>query len=489
MKLTPFFISFLIFLVGCKSVPPPDPVGPLPSERQLAWHELGFYAFVHFNMNTFTNKEWGYGDEDPGMFNPTDFDARQWARVFKEAGMKGIILTAKHHDGFCLWPSAYTEHSVKNSPWKDGEGDIVKEVSDACREYGLKFGVYLSPWDRNHADYGKPEYITYFRNQLRELMTGYGEIFEVWFDGANGGTGWYGGADEERRIDHKTYYDWENTRKIVRELQPKACMFSDGGPDIRWVGNESGWARPTNWCLLKRDNFAPGVVDDYEHLRSGQEDGTHWVPAEVDVSIRPGWYYHPEEDDRVKSLSKLLDIYYQSVGRNASLLLNFPVDTRGQVHEKDVEQLMKLANVIKADFEKDLAPGNTIEASNTRGNSRKYKPENVLDGENDTYWSPGDGVIQSGLTLSFNEPVTFNRFVVQEYIPLGQRVKKFRLEALVEDEWNPVAEETTIGYKRILRFPSVTATKIRFSVDDAKACALISNMQIFNAPNIEDHSN
>jgi alpha-L-fucosidase len=253
-----FLFSIIFVLFSCTPPPPPEPVLPLPSERQLAWHELEYYAFVHFNMNTFTNMEWGFGDESPDLFNPAELDCRQWARVCKEAGMKGIILTAKHHDGFCLWPSEYTEHSVKNSPWKNGQGDVVQELADACREYGLKFGVYLSPWDRNHPDYGKPEYLTYFRNQLRELLTNYGDVFEVWFDGANGGTGWYGGANEERRIDRKTYYDWENTYKIVRELQPMACLFSDAGPDVRWVGNEEGWAMKTNWAPIRRDEFYPG---------------------------------------------------------------------------------------------------------------------------------------------------------------------------------------------------------------------------------------
>ena len=279
--------SYLILLTlsvlfsACNPTLAPEPFGAIPSKRQLEWHELEFYAFVHFNMNTFTNMEWGMGSEKPEWFNPTELDTRQWAKVFKEAGMKGVILTAKHHDGFCLWPSNYTEHSVKNSPWRDGKGDLVRELADACKEYGLKFGVYLSPWDRNHAEYGRPEYITYYRNQLRELLTNYGDIFEVWFDGANGGTGWYGGANEERRINRETYYDWENTFKIVRELQPSAVIFSDAGPDIRWVGNEQGWARPTNWSLLKREDFLPGVVEDIEHLRSGQEDGTHWLPVKI----------------------------------------------------------------------------------------------------------------------------------------------------------------------------------------------------------------
>jgi alpha-L-fucosidase len=478
-----FLFIIVLTLFSCSSPPPPEPVLPLPSERQLAWHELEFYAFVHFNMNTFTNMEWGYGDESPELFNPTELDCRQWARVCKEAGMKGIILTAKHHDGFCLWPSEYTEHSVKNSPWKNGEGDVVRELADACREYGLKFGVYLSPWDRNHPDYGKPEYLTYFRNQLRELLTNYGDVFEVWFDGANGGTGWYGGANEERRIDRKTYYDWENTYKIVRELQPMACLFSDAGPDVRWVGNEEGWAMKTNWAPIRRDEFYPGSPN-YTELRTGHEDGTHWVPAEVDVSIRPGWYYHPSEDHKVKTLPHLLDIYYNSIGRNASLLLNFPVDTRGLIHEKDVEQVMKLAEAVKADFAHDLARGRRVTATNFRGNSRKYKAGNVTDGNPDTYWATDDNIIESSLEINFKQPTEMNRFLVQEDIRLGQRVKKFRLEALVEEGWQLIASETTIGRKRILRFPNVTATKLRFTIEEAKASPVISNIEVYHAPKI-----
>ena len=248
--------------------------------------------------------------------------------------MKGIILTAKHHDGFCLWPSAYTEHSVKNAVWKNGQGDVVRELADACREEGLKMGLYLSPWDRNHADYGKPVYIDYFRNQLRELLSNYGELFEIWFDGANGGTGWYGGADEERKVDRQHYYDWPNTHPIIRELQPNAVVFSDAGPDVRWVGNEEGFAGETNWSSIRRDEFYPGSPN-YKELTNGHENGTHWVPSECDVSIRPGWYYHPEQDTAVKSVDKLMAIYDGSVGRNGLLLLNLPVDTRGLVNEAE----------------------------------------------------------------------------------------------------------------------------------------------------------
>lgn len=480
MNKIPFFIA-LFTLVACSRVKPPEPFGPVPSERQLAWHEMEFYAFVHFNMNTFTDKEWGFGDESPELFNPTELNCKQWARVCKEAGMKGIILTAKHHDGFCLWPSQYTEHSVKNSPWKDGKGDVVRELADACKEYGLKMGIYLSPWDRNHADYGKPEYITYYRNQLRELLTNYGDLFEVWFDGANGGTGYYGGANENRKIDRKTYYDWDNTYSIIRELQPQAVIFSDAGPDVRWVGNEQGWANPTNWCLLRRKEVYPGY-GRYKELRSGHEDGTNWVPAECDVSIRPGWYYHPVQDNQVKSLTHLLNIYYQSVGRNASFLLNFPVDPRGLIHENDVKQVLKLAETIGKDFANDLARGKKVQASQTRGNSRKFSPCNVNDGKKDTYWTTDDRATTANLVIDLGKPTSINRFLVQEYIPLGQRVQQFTVEAFLNDSWQEIASETTIGYKRILRFTTVETNKIRFNITQSKACPVVSNIELYNAP-------
>lgn len=478
------FVPLLIlatFLGSCDRTTTPDPLGPLPDARQLAWHQLEFYAFVHFNMNTFTDMEWGTGGESPELFNPTELDCRQWARVCRDAGMKGIILTAKHHDGFCLWPSEYTEHSVKNSPWKDGKGDVVRELADACKEYGLKLGLYLSPWDRNHAGYGTDAYITYYRNQLTELMTNYGEVFEVWFDGANGGTGYYGGANEERRVDRETYYDWPNTRQIVRDLQPGAMMFSDAGPDVRWVGNEAGWAGETNWCLLRREEFYPGSPN-YRELTSGHEDGTHWVPAEVDVSIRPGWYYHASEDQKVKTVEQLVDIYYHSIGRNASFLLNFPVDRRGLIHEKDVEQLMGMVEVIRKDLKTDLARDARMEASSVRGDSRNFDGRKAVDGEPETYWATDDGIVSASLTLDFGKVIAFNRFLVQEYIPLGQRVKAFSLEAWVDGDWVEIDAQTSIGAKRILRFENVSSQKLRLNILDARACPLISNLEVYLAP-------
>ncbi len=481
-----YFIGFILaILVSCSTpVAPPEPVQPVPTQQQVAWQEMEFYGFLHFNMNTFTNQEWGYGDKSPELFNPTALDARQWAKVAKEAGMKGLIITAKHHDGFCLWPSEYTEYSVKNSVWRDGKGDVLKDLAEACKEYGLKMGVYLSPWDRNHKDYGKPEYITYFRNQLRELLTNYGDIFEVWFDGANGGDGYYGGANEERRVDKRSYYDWDNTIKIIRELQPNAVIFSDGGPDVRWVGNEHGYAYPTTWSPLLRDEVYGGMPEYAKQYSPGQENGTHWVPAEADVSIRPGWYYHQSEDNKVRSLSELLEIYYKSIGQNSNFLLNFPLDRRGLVHENDVKQLNKLTKQLKLDFAEDLALNKAASATNVRGDA--YAASNVNDGNKDTYWATGDGQIAASITIDLDKPTEFNRFLVQEYITLGQRVKAFSLEAEVDGNWKTIDNQTTIGYKRILRFDNVVATKVRLNIIDAKACPVISNISLYNAPVIVD---
>lgn len=478
-----FFLLGLVTLMGCSSeVAPPAPLGPVPSDRQLAWHEMEYYAFVHFNMNTFTDMEWGLGGESPEVFNPSQLDTRQWARVAHEAGMKGIIITAKHHDGFCLWPTKTTEHSVKNSPWKNGKGDVIKELAKACAQYGLKMGIYLSPWDRNHEAYGNPEYVEDFHQQLRELLTNYGEIFEVWFDGANGGSGYYGGANETRKIDNKTYYQWEETTAIVRELQPNAVIFSDGGPDIRWVGNEEGWANATNWSIMRRDEIYPGWPR-YVELRSGHEDGTHWLPAEVNVSIRPGWYYHPREDHQVKSLSQLVKIYYESIGRNGNFLLNLPVDNRGLVHESDVEQLQALKKQIDEDFALELGKGQRIEATEIRGNSSQYEADNINDGDNTSYWATSDGVSTASVTLTFDTAQEVNRIVLQEYIALGQRVQRFSVEAKVDDAWVLLDEQTTIGNKRILRFDTVKASEIRVNILKSKGPPLLSNLELYRAPN------
>lgn len=471
-----FCISFLSAFAQDE---PPKPFGPVPTENQRRWQQMEYYAFVHFSINTYTDMAWGFGNEDPKIFNPEKLDCRQWARICKEAGMKGIIFTAKHHSGFCLWPSKYTDYSVEKAPWKNGKGDIVREMSDACKEYGLKFGVYLSPWDRNHPDYGKPEYITYFRNQLEELLTNYGDVFEVWFDGANGGSGYYGGANETRKIDAKTYYDWPNTYKLVRKLQPNIVIWNDGGDraDLRWVGTESGYVGETNWSLLN----ATGDVPE-EMLRHGVENGNAWVPGEVNTSIRPEWFYHEREDRKVKTLPQLLDIYYHSVGRNGTLLLNFPIMPNGLIHEKDEKAIRGLTQALKEAFAQNLAQNAKVSADQTRGKSSRFNAEKAIDTDAATYWATDDNTTTGSLTLDFGKPTSFNRFLVQEPIQLGQRVKSFSLEALVKGNWVQIAKQTTIGYKRILRFPTVEATKLRFNVLEAKSSPLISTIEVYKAP-------
>lgn len=475
----------LLLLTAC-SQPAPDmplPVGPLPSQQQVDWHRLEYYAFVHFNMNTFTDQEWGYGDEDAGSFNPEALDCRQWVRIFKKAGMNGVILTAKHHDGFCLWPSEYTEHSVKNAPWKNGKGDVLQELAEACREYDMKMGLYLSPWDRNHAEYGRPAYLDYFRNQLKEILTQYGAVFEVWFDGANGGDGYYGGAREVRKIDRESYYQWAQINQLVLSLQPNAIIFSDNGPGARWIGNEQGIAGETNWNLLNPADIViggtGGMRDKIKLLNEGDEHGSSWIPGEADVSVRPGWYYHPAQDTSVKSLEELLDIYYKSIGRGANLLLNIPVDNRGLVHENDSIALMKLKRALDQTFSNNLAENAQVRESNFRGRNTHYKANKTVDGNPDSYWATDDSVLQARLTMEWEEEKTFNRFLIQEYIPLGQRVKSFQLEIEKDGAWIAIAEAKTIGNKRILRFPAVTSKKLRLVILDAKACPLITEIGVY----------
>jgi len=472
-------LSASLSSVGRAQAHAPAPCGPIPTENQMRWQEMEFYAFVHLSLNTYTDQSWGFGNEPVSLFNPTELDCRQWARLCKEAGMKGIILTAKHHCGFCLWPSKYTEYSVKNSPWREGKGDLVRELADACKEYGLKLGIYLSPWDRNHPDYGKPEYITYFRNQLTELLTNYGPIFEVWFDGANGGTGYYGGANENRVIDRTTYYDWKNTYALVRKLQPQIVIWNDGGDraDLRWVGTEEGYVGETNWSLLN----ATGEVE-WSMLHYGLENGDSWVPAEVNTSIRPEWFYHPSEDAKVKTVPQLMDTYYNSIGHNATLLLNFPIMPNGRIHPNDEAAVLGMAKAIKESFEQNLAEQTKIEATNVRGRAAQFAAEKAIDADTGTYWATDDDVTTASLTIDFGKPTRFNRFLAQEYIRLGQRVKSFTVEALVEGNWRSVANGTTIGYKRIVRFPSVEATKLRFTITGAKACPTIANLGVYNAP-------
>ncbi|MBK8314930.1 MAG: alpha-L-fucosidase [Acidobacteria bacterium] len=445
----------------------PQPIAPVPSAAQAAWQELEYYAFVHFGMNTFTDHEWGEGRAHPDNFNPTSLDTRQWARTVKAAGMKGIIITAKHHDGFCLWPSATTEYSVKNSSWRNGRGDILKDLSEACREYGLKFGVYISPWDRNHPIYGKPKYNRVYQEQWREVLSNYGEVFEAWLDGAN---------DNQKRM----VYDFNGFFATIKKIQPNAVIFSDAGPDIRWVGNERGIAGETNWSLRDNEGSFPGFADE-KALNTGDENGTSWIPAECDVSIRPGWFYHSNEDGKVKSVAQLMEIYYKSVGRNGNLLLNIGVDRRGMVNENDELRLIEFKQARDEAFKTNLASGR-MTATNTRANSAQFSPAKALDSDRNTFWATDDGVKQASLELDFGRETEFNTVLIQENIALGQRVKKFSVEVWDGKNWLNVSSQTTIGHKRIVRFPAVKTQKLRIAIEDSRACPTISNLEIYKAP-------
>lgn len=474
--------------LSCTSgkVLPPEPILPVPEPKQVEWQQMETYAFIHFGLNTFNDREWGYGDTDPKTFNPTNLDCEQWAQTLVKAGMKGVILTAKHHDGFCLWPFEGTDYSVKNSPWKNGQGNVVKELSEACKKYGLKFAVYLSPWDRHQANYGTPEYLPYFYAQLHDLLTNYGPVFEVWFDGANGGDGWYGGAKDIRTIDRKNYYNYPRIYEMLDSIQPQAIIFSDGGPGCRWVGNEKGFAGATNWSFLRKGEVHPGYDKSYE-LQYGHPDGNQWVPAECDVSIRPGWFYHPEEDDRVKSPDQLVDLYYRSVGHNATLLLNFPVDRRGLIHLVDSANAVRFHEMIQQQLKTNLVAGMTPKVSNERGGD--FVASALTDDNFDTYWATEDGVTTADIEFSFDTPTRMNRMMLQEYIPLGQRVKAFVVEYLDKDTWLPVKlneETTTIGYKRLLRFETVETKGMRIRITDARGPLCLSNVGVYDAGNVSD---
>lgn len=473
-------IVFIFSTTSCQiKVAPPKPLYPVPSDQQLAWHEMEMNAFIHFTINTFTGLEWGMGGESPSLFNPSQADPLQWTGILKQTGFKGVILTCKHHDGFCLWPSKFTDHSVKNSPYKGGHGDLVKELSDACKQNGLKFGVYLSPWDRNNKFYSKPEYIDYYLNQLKELFTGYGPIFEMWFDGANGGDGYYGGAHEKRTIDGKTYYDWPNTLDLIRKLEPGIIFFSDAGPGVRWVGNEQGVAGETNWATITPDTLYAGKPGIEKLLNEGSADGTQWIPAEVDVSIRPGWFYHKKEDSLVKSPEKLFDIYLTSVGRGSVLLLNVPPDRRGLFHENDIKSLQGFREMLDREFKTNLAAGAKVSSGSNRGRSSEYAPRNVIDGNKDTYWATDENITSENLEIDLGGAKTVKYILIQEFIKLGQRVQHFNIEVFTGDVWEKVAEGTTIGYKRILRINPVETSRIRINIAASKACPLISNVEVY----------
>lgn len=460
----------------------------VPSERQLKWQQTEFYAFVHFGINTFTDREWGTGKEDPKLFNPTELDADQWVSVFKSAGMRGLILTCKHHDGFCLWPSRYTSHSVASSDWRGGKGDVVREVSEACRRGGIKFGFYLSPWDRHEPTYGDSDaYNRFFLGQLRELLTSYGEIFSVWFDGACGE-----GPNGKRQV-----YDWEAYYRLIRELQPGA-VISVCGPDVRWCGNEAGHCRASEWSVV------PAVLREAERTAEKSQkvdDGTFarrintadddlgsrsaiqgvrdlvWYPAEVNTSIRPGWFYHAAEDDRVRTVDELLRIYYGSVGGNACLLLNVPPDRRGLIHEADAAVLHELGRVIRDTFATDLARHAKAVASHTLDS--EHGIENIFDDNPDTYWCPPLGIEQPVIEVDLGHEVTFDRVVLCEHIRSGQRIENFTVAYRSGDDWVECYRGTVVGYKRICCLDRANTRYVRVHITSSRGCPTLSRLGFY----------
>jgi alpha-L-fucosidase len=449
-------------------------VVPLP--KQYEWQKMELSAFIHFTVNTFTDKEWGDGTESESLFNPTEFDAEQWVKVLHEAGFKMVIITAKHHDGFCLWPTKTTTHSVKKSPWKDGKGDVLRELKNACDKYDMKFGVYLSPWDRNAKCYGNsPQYNEFFKAQLTELLSWYGKVDEVWFDGACGE-----GPNGKRQE-----YDWNAYYTLIHKYQPDAVV-AIMGEDVRWVGTESGYGRESEWSVTP---FAPGgrreMVEINSKLRleaTSQDlgsssllekaDRVFWYPAEVDVSIRPGWFYHSSEDNQVKSVNKLVDIYFSSVGRNALLLLNVPPDRRGLICNNDINSIKGLKHYLDTLYSTDLLKG-----ARPYGHGASY----AIDGNNTTSWTTDSSAVVSYITPI---SVTFNVVMLQEDITKGQRVESFTVEAKTNDKWDVIASGTTIGYKRLLRFPSVTSDEIRLSINSSRSKPHISTFALYKSPEI-----
>ena len=430
----------------------------VPSAEQLAWQRLELTAFIHFGINTFTDNEWGSGLESPELFDPTALDAEQWVLTLKRGGFKMVILTAKHHDGFCLWPTATTPHSVAHSPWRDGKGDVVRELSDACKKHNMKFGLYLSPWDRNAACYGdSPAYNEFFIAQLTELLTNYGRVDEVWFDGACGE-----GSNGKRQV-----YDWPSILATIERLQPNA-VTAIMGDDVRWVGNEGGRGRTTEWSVTPytpksysygaASNEALGLEEMSSDLGSrelvARAEGLYWYPSEVDVSIRPGWFYHASQDDMVRPLANLVDIYFSSVGRNSVLLLNIPPDRRGLIHEIDAERIASLRDYLDSSFATNFVRGRV------------------------DYWRANEG---DSRVFEVEEGAVVNTLLLAEDIERGQRVERFAVEAFVNGKWRHIAEGTTIGYKRLLRFSDCRAERIRITINECRTTANIANVSLYYA--------
>ncbi|MGF1924615.1 MAG: alpha-L-fucosidase [Bacteroidia bacterium] len=470
-----------IFAISVFAQAPPTPYGPVPEKRQLAWHDTEMYGLVHFTPTTFENKEWGYGDADPKIFNPSNFDAEQIIKAAKAGGLKGIVLVAKHHDGFALWPTKTTEYNITKSPFRKGQGDLVKEMELAARKHGLKFGVYCSPWDRNSSTYGTAKYLPIYQAQLKELYSNYGDLFMSWHDGANGGDGFYGGAKEKRSIDNTTYYDWKNTWQITREMQPMASIFSDVGLDVRWVGNEHGYAADTSWATFtpmppKGQNVAVPGQSNYPDSPKGMREGKFWMPAECDVPLRKGWFYHANE--KPKTPEQLFDLYLKSVGRGAGLDLGLAPDTRGVLCDDDVLTLRSFGEMIKRTFATNFAAKATISATNSRG--EKFTTKFLTDRNKNTYWATADFTHKATLKLEFKTPISFDIISLQEYIPLGQRIDAYSIEFLDEHmKWQVIASGASVGSKRLIKTSRlITTNSVRVNLS-APTCITLCEIGLF----------
>jgi len=477
-----FFLSILLIVsLNTFAQNPPKPYGALPSQRQLAWHDVEIYGIMHFTPTTFENKEWGYGDADPKIFNPTNFNASQIIKAAKAGGLKGIVLVAKHHDGFALWPTQTTDYNITKSPFRNGKGDLVKEIEQAVRKNGLKFGVYCSPWDRNNALYGTDKYLAIYQSQLKELYSNYGEIFMSWHDGANGGDGFYGGAREKRSIDNTTYYDWKNTWSITRKMQPMANIFSDIGLDVRWVGNEDGHAAETSWATFTpmapdgKNEAVPGQAN-YPQSPEGIRNGKFWMPAECDVPLRQGWFYHPKE--KPKTPEMLFDLYLKSVGRGAGLDLGLAPDPRGQLHDDDVAALKGFGDMVRNTFATNLAKNASIKASNVRG--KKFNQSLLIDGNKQSYWATSDNIHTASLAFNLKAKQTFDIISLQEFIPLGQRIEAYNIEIFENNRWRKIFDGTSVGAKRLIKLDQpVSANKVRINITKSPVCIALSEIGLY----------
>lgn len=437
---------------------------PKPTPQQLAWHKNEFYLFMHFGPNTFTGKEWGHGDEKTAIFNPDSLDTDQWCRIAKAAGATGIIITAKHHDGFCLWPSKFSTHTVRESPWKDGKGDVLKDLSASCKKWGLQFGVYLSPWDRNHPLYGTPQYNEVFVNMMTEVLTQYGSVWELWWDGANGE-----GPNGKKQI-----YDFPLFEKTVRRLSPNTVIFSDVGPDIRWVGNEQGFASITNWNTLTINGFLPGAAaPPTDTLHIGNVFGDRYIPAEVDVSIRPGWFFHAEENTLVKTPAQLYRIYLNSVGRGANLLLNVPPDDHGRIHTADAAALIGFKQIRDQVEEKKISGIRAILQNDQQPMSAKQVLDNKL--QTDVRFVGNQDV----LVLHLPEGTPLSAICLQENVSMGQHCASFYIELLNNNQRVGVLNGTTMGNKRIISIEGIVTNEIRIHIQQQYGITSIAEVAVY----------